>query len=219
MHALECNVDAETCDQQQDRRPITPPPCIRLIVSDAVTGQEIDANEVDSTFFVLTVDLWDSEGTREVNLVRHSSGAPTVSISSSTTTSYPPPPDRPQMSAMYAAMVPTQYDAYGRPMPQPAYAAAPNYYAPQGAAPGYPYGGQHPYAQTPVAMPMAVAPPPTSATGMFTRNLIGSLTVNAFKLTDTEGKVGFWFVLQDLSVRTEGSFRYVSAPQLFLANR
>jgi len=56
-----------------------------------------------------------------------------------------------------------------------------------------------------VAMPVQTS----SATGMFTRNLIGSLTVNAFRLTDTENKVGFWFVLQDLSVRTEGIFRYV----------
>ena len=31
----------------------------------------------------------------------------------------------------------------------------------------------------------------------------------SFKLVDTEGKTGFWFVLQDLSVRTEGFFRYV----------
>jgi len=42
---------------------------------------------------------------------------------------------------------------------------------------------------------------------MFTRNLIGSLAVNAFKLTDDQGKLGLWFVLQDLSVRTEGNFR------------
>ena len=26
----------------QDRRPITPPPCIRLIITDAITGTEID---------------------------------------------------------------------------------------------------------------------------------------------------------------------------------
>jgi hypothetical protein len=26
----------------QDRRPITPPPCVRLIVKDAKTGKEID---------------------------------------------------------------------------------------------------------------------------------------------------------------------------------
>ena len=32
---------------------------------------------------------------------------------------------------------------------------------------------------------------------------------NMLKLKDTENKTGFWFVLQDLSVRTEGTFRYV----------
>lgn len=64
--------------------------------------------------------------------------------------------------------------------------------------------------------PMAMQMPPAQpATGMFTRNLIGSLTVNAFKLTDTEGKMGFWFVLQDLSVRTEGQFRYVFVRAFF----
>ena len=44
---------------------------------------------------------------------------------------------------------------------------------------------------------------------MYTRNLIGSLTVNASVLKDNEGHESFWFVLQDLSVRTEGWFRYV----------
>lgn len=190
---------------------------------DATTGKEVEYQEVDSTFFVLTVDLWDSDGTREVNLVRHSSGAPTVSISSSTTTSYPPPPERaaPQLYAGVPMM--QQYpgtDQYGRPLAVPqqqAYSQPPmpqSYYQPPSAsAPNYSsaYGAhQNPYA--PNHMPMSVSipapPPPSAATGMFTRNLIGSLTVNAFRLTDTDGKVGFWFVLQDLSVRTEGLFRY-----------
>lgn len=43
--------------------------------------------------------------------------------------------------------------------------------------------------------------------GMFTRNLIGSLAASAFRLTDNNDKIGIWFVLQDLSVRTEGHFR------------
>lgn len=43
--------------------------------------------------------------------------------------------------------------------------------------------------------------------GMFTRNLIGSLASSAFRLSDTEDNVGIWFVMQDLSVRTEGLFR------------
>lgn len=45
----------------------------------------------------------------------------------------------------------------------------------------------------------------THAPGSFTRNLIGSLVASAFKLHDTNDKLGIWFVLQDLSVRTEGS--------------
>lgn len=48
---------------------------------------------------------------------------------------------------------------------------------------------------------------PQNPPNVFTRNLIGSLTVNAFRLKDTKGKIGHWFVLQDLSVRTEGWFR------------
>lgn len=47
----------------------------------------------------------------------------------------------------------------------------------------------------------------TQPTGMFTRNLIGSLAASAFRLTDPHDRIGIWFVLQDLSVRTEGHFR------------
>jgi hypothetical protein len=43
--------------------------------------------------------------------------------------------------------------------------------------------------------------------GMFTRNLIGSLAASAFRLTDPADRIGIWFILQDLSVRTEGRFR------------
>lgn len=44
-------------------------------------------------------------------------------------------------------------------------------------------------------------------TGMFTRNLIGSLTTNACLLNDEKKTAGIWFILQDLSVRTEDWFR------------
>lgn len=49
---------------------------------------------------------------------------------------------------------------------------------------------------------------------MFTRNLIGNCAGSAFRLHDTKDKIGIWFVMQDLSVRTEGSFRYVSCSAL-----
>ncbi|KAF2090475.1 hypothetical protein K490DRAFT_34500 [Saccharata proteae CBS 121410] len=192
----------------QDRRPITPPPCIRLVVTDVATDTEVPVEDVDSAFFVLTVDLWSQDGHQEVNIVRASSGAPTVSISTSTLTSYPPSIDRPwqnpgpyhpgsqpdlRSAYMTAGPGAGQYVGLGGPgpmpgqMPQAMHSMSPAYGYPQHAAPSTPVS----------ANPMH----------MFTRNLIGSLSVNAFKLQDTTGKPGFWFVLQDLSVRTEGCFR------------
>jgi Velvet factor len=76
------------------------------------------------------------------------------------------------------------------------------YAAPQGApyyTGGYYQGGM----QQPNLSSQSAAPG-----GMFTRNLIGSLSASAFRLTDPDNKIGVWFILQDLSVRTEGTFRY-----------
>ena len=56
-------------------------------------------------------------------------------------------------------------------------------------------------------LPMNMVDP--RASGMYTRNLIGNLAVGSFKLYYPEKDLGVWFILQDLSVRTEGHFRYV----------
>ncbi|RMZ74183.1 nucleoside diphosphatase Gda1 [Pyrenophora seminiperda CCB06] len=191
----------------KDRRPITPPPCIRLIVYDQ-SGRELNFNDIDSTYFVLMVDLWSHDGTNAVNLVRHSSAAPTVSISSSTTTSYPPPPDR----THYVATAISQYDQPYRQQPM-----APQmtpYGHPSAVTLGYPYPpppppGSYPtytqaYGQT---LPQTTMIPAAPMSSNHTRNLIGMNAVNACRLNDLDGKAGFWFVLQDLSVRTEGTFR------------
>lgn len=81
-------------------------------------------------------------------------------------------------------------------------------------APGLiPYDGlpYQPSVQEPQRMQIA----PSHPGGMFNRNLIGSLAASAFRLTDPDDKIGIWFVLQDLSVRTEGRFRYgPSTPQI-----
>ncbi|KAG8623283.1 hypothetical protein KVT40_008259 [Elsinoe batatas] len=208
----------------KDRRPITPPPCVRVIVTDMTTGEEVPADEIDPSFFLLSVDLWDDSATQEKNIVRSSSNSPAVSISTATTTSFPVPPERPLYSAppMYSGQ------GYGVPGAAPGYAQGGVYSQPQAhpgmygqAAPGYPYqpgypqgyGGQPPpgspaYPQTSYGgAPVPYSPAAQQQSGMFTRNLIGSLTVNAFTLKDSDGKLGHWFILQDLSVRTEGSFR------------
>lgn len=175
----------------KDRRPITPPPCIRLIVRDANNDEEIKIDEIDGAFFVLQVDLWDPEAKGEVNIVRASSQSPAVSISTATMTSYPPVPERHVMAGYGPHM---GYNPAGSMYYGPA--------QPPGPPGNYPPGNN--YAPT-------IAYAPTQSGGnngpMFTRNLIGSLTVNGTRLKDTNKKENYWFVLQDLSIRTEGWFR------------
>ena len=171
----------------KDRRPITPPPCVRLIITHKDTGQEVDPDTIEGNFFILQVDLWDRDATREVNVVRASSSSPAVSISTATTTSYPPPQER------------TMLNHFGQPMSM--------VFSPQDGQPYYDPSHGMGYASSmymPQFQPPAVQPP---SNAMYTRNLIGSLTVNASLLHDTQDKPGYWFVLQDLSVRTEGWFR------------
>ncbi|RUS17208.1 velvet factor-domain-containing protein [Endogone sp. FLAS-F59071] len=49
--------------------------------------------------------------------------------------------------------------------------------------------------------------PTSTPTMVSTRNLIGSVVSSAAKLFDTNRELGIYFVFQDLSVRTEGTFR------------
>ncbi|WQF78232.1 Putative velvet factor [Colletotrichum destructivum] len=220
----------------KDRRPITPPPCIKVIVRDAKTGQEINHNDIESKFFVIQVDLCSEDGTSEVNLVRHSSN--TASISTTQPFSYSTLRDEglPQAQQMqaYSQMMPGYAAApmgYGQHQPppqqqqqhmmpgygmasgsgyQPTYQssnsqfAPPTQYYPQHANPApvpsqadMAYGGPRQSLSMPANQPQ----------GMFTRNLIGSTASSAFQLNDVADQLGTWFIMQDLSVRTEGRFR------------
>ncbi|MCJ1257086.1 hypothetical protein MMC24_004911 [Lignoscripta atroalba] len=243
----------------KDRRPITPPPCIRLIVRDAATHNPIDINEIDTNHFVLTVDLWSADGTREVNLVRHSATSP--SISAATSSSYPPPPPTPPsfpygppMTQVHVGLVSAYSQPPGlnnlqhqpqhmyqpssdpyqqhpvhpyqqhpanpyqqqQPLPPQPQSQTQSYYTTASGTPITPTNCYHPQnmqGQAPLMSPQQMIPQPSAIdpraapSGMFTRNLIGSLCVSAFKLTDPDSAMGIWFILQDLSVRTEGSFR------------
>lgn len=259
----------------KDRRPITPPPCVRLIITDVSTGKEVDCNEIDHGMFVLNVDLWSEDGQREVNLVRHSNSAPavgnTIPVSYAQLNSddnyiaahgAPPPGQQAYNGAPpynpYPQGGPPQVNPYAQqqgqpqqalPSPpydrgqyQPGYAPTTNgnQYPPQNGYPGAPpapqqfYSGARIHSQGHVANGPPVVPggsaemggfpsheirnvqiaggargpvSNTAPTGMFTRNLIGSLAASAFRLTDPDDRIGIWFVLQDLSVRTEGHFR------------
>jgi hypothetical protein len=149
---------------------------------------------------VLTVDLWNHDASVEANLVQHSNTSPALSISAATTTTYPPPPE----PEYFGILNQLQFSSYYRNVQYGA--VAPTYQQPSPSTPTSANGfqTQTPYVQA-ANVPIPIVPMPTA--NRFTRNLIGSLAVNAFKLNDDQGTLGLWFVLQDLSVRTEGNFR------------
>ncbi|KAL2140689.1 hypothetical protein VTI28DRAFT_3506 [Corynascus sepedonium] len=218
----------------KDRRPITPPPCVRLIVKDAKTGKEIDCNEIEHTMYVLNVDLWSEDALKEVNLVRHTTATP--SISSTSPASYA---QIEQTTPAYSHILPSSRDmGYSQQMAYPppqgqsvspygmqqSYGQGfvspngtgyqpPNQYYPQAELQGLtqlvtsPYGPARVYEAQFAGMPQRMSISGNPPSGMFTRNLIGSLAASAFRLQDTQDKIGIWFILQDLSVRTEGCFR------------
>lgn len=211
------------------------------------------SSDIDTSYYVLTVDLWSENASKEVNLVRHSATSP--SISATTATSYPPTAEEMQAggNSVYAhtplqqvqimspysqaqpqlsmqPQMPMQYhqhqypqqsmQTFSQPLAPPPPSSQPQpgaYWINQTPTPMTPTGqlqqGQGPLL-SPSAQSSMSGDPRSHPSGMFTRNLIGSLCVSAFKLTDPDNKMGVWFILQDLSVRTEGSFRSLFSPSI-----
>lgn len=141
-------------------------------------------------------------------------GQPTVNPGYSTTQSYQPSYPAVGFVPVTAAGVgtpqpyPTQQNGYTQPGPQPVFYATANQIHSAGAH-GIDLGATAARAaEAQFASPRGIVSQ-TSPQGMYTRNLIGSLAASAFRLTDPSDKIGIWFVLQDLSVRTEGNFRFV----------
>ncbi|CAK7240288.1 MAG: hypothetical protein STHCBS139747_001726 [Sporothrix thermara] len=185
--------------------------------------------EIEHTMFVLNVDLWSEDALKEVNLVRHTTTTP--SISSTTPASYEQVENTPAYSPsvqsdsrsgygsnMYGHSSMNPYSQYSQVPPQ--YMHQSNGYGQSSQYGGYHGGdyGMHMPSQAPGYGPPRVFNGPgdmmtqrfiqgNQPQGMFTRNLIGSLAASAFRLQDPADKIGIWFVLQDLSVRTEGNFR------------
>ncbi|KJR89442.1 VeA-like protein [Sporothrix schenckii 1099-18] len=183
--------------------------------------------------FVLNVDLWSEDALKEVNLVRHTTTTP--SISSTTPASYEQVENTPTYSPLiqsdsrgpgYGSSMYGQSSAnpYGQQLAYsqvaPPYMQQSNGYGQSAQYGGY-HGGDYGMqlsSQAPGYGPPRVFGGPgdmmtqrliqgNQPQGMFTRNLIGSLAASAFRLQDPADKIGIWFVLQDLSVRTEGNFR------------
>jgi hypothetical protein len=157
---------------------------------------------------VLSVDLWDGPGEVEQNLVMHPSTTSVAALAGHITS---PPMNR---SSGYPHQ---SWGASHAPPIDNGHYHPPAEYAPQS---GYLYENSSNYqpgysGYNPASNSMHhfnqhdeySGPPPQGGGQHFTRNLIGSLTASAFRLKDDKDQIGIWFVLQDLSVRTEGQFR------------
>ena len=159
--------------------------------------------DVDCNFFILSVDLWDGEGRHEQNLVMHPNTASSALTGSSANSPHTPA-GYPQHSGYVPPDHPNYYHQPHQPEFYPGHGNNSGFAPPYQSSSGFPPGSSmHP----PYSHHDEFPGHSTQTTGQFTRNLIGSLTASAFRLKDDKNVPGIWFVLQDLSVRTEGQFR------------
>ncbi|KNZ53856.1 hypothetical protein VP01_3117g3 [Puccinia sorghi] len=169
---------------RSDRRLLTPPVIVELLMFDSHTGRQINTDQMDTSFFVLNADLWNSRATHELNIVMH------------------PVFYNPE-SANYASARDGQAPGLGVPGPStraPATSSTSHFCGTSaGAIPSF-------SARTAFDSPAR----PTGEMA-YTRNLIGALAQSGSKLKGLDGQPGVFFIFHDLScvpniVRTEGIF-------------
>ncbi|KAJ7068583.1 velvet factor-domain-containing protein [Mycena amicta] len=133
----------------KDRRPLAPAAVARMVVK-REDHSIVDVDDVDVSFFLVTVDLWSEDGRHERNLVLHpSSGERYVPVQTTkprrrgNVPGPPPPPSGQQTPISRSTPTPSQFRA-GEPSTNP--------------GPGT-YGGYYPSPQSPMAPPVAFSPP------------------------------------------------------------
>ncbi|KAK0499755.1 velvet factor [Armillaria luteobubalina] len=242
---------ARTCGfGDKDRRPLAPAAVVKMVVK-REDDSTVDVDEVDCSFFLITVDLWSEDGKQEMNLVLHPSlaeryvqqtsrpcnnnkrrrvsksghslypasdpdSSPTDLVCSGPTSAWcylcTPFLQSPQQPPQSFDEEPWKFDpnnsewnldAYSNPNLPPDPSSSPSddvYREPTTPAPTSPSIGKR---KRPLSTP--VIPPLPRHT--YTRTLVGPLSANATRLLDAHRKPGIFFLFQDLSVRTEGTFR------------
>jgi hypothetical protein len=216
----------------KDRRPISPVTCVQLKIF-TYNNVPVDPTSIEISKYVCSVNLYDKHGQQEMNIVKHTAGPGAMSIGASTMTRFPPTDEhlvhlfhpiahQVQHTAPNGYMTATQQQ--GPPVTngfmasqtspvsngfitphQPQPYSSPPQQNPSDAAVWNPHG--HYQLATTTAYPMMPTPmmmPQNQST--YSRNLIGSTVVNAARLRDTQDELGIWFVFQDLSIRSEGTF-------------
>lgn len=90
MSALDNGFRTLADRHEQDRRPITPPVCVRLAISDITQGREVDMSQINPQHFILNVDLFDEQGFVAANLIQQLDRGASSSISAAKPGPYPP---------------------------------------------------------------------------------------------------------------------------------
>lgn len=185
---------------------------------------------------ILGVDLWDVFGDLDVNLIRHDASAPSISSTVPHSYPTPPMPRGPRQHTTYPYHQLHTAPAYvGEPNPIPSpNAIPPTAMTPSqppnssstsfDRSPAYPPHHPHRFnghyqngysngmQQHSTAQETAASPAQDLASGgcgraELSKNLIGQCHSSVQKLEGIDGKIGLYFIFQDMSVRTEGWFR------------
>lgn len=154
----------------KDRRQISPPPFIKLIITDKDTGDEVNVDQIDINSFVLVTELWSPDEQENLTLNQNiSTGANPEAI---------------------------QYNSNSNLEPSN---REPNTTEGQELVESSSRSGKNARKEN--------SDSDESIGDVPTRNLIGNLVVNPFKLLDERATKGIWFIMHDLSVRIEGTFK------------
>lgn len=213
----------------KDRRPITSPPILKVILRNVATGAEIDceSSKVLTNRFVVVADLYTPDGNREINLLRPRGTDNDTSAQLQTPAVYSQPVKRPSVAPQ---VTPTHQAIYGRsafdqrahhagslPPGSLSWSAPPvtghDLYAAH-VSPfdnnQWPDHQRHPVYNTPVSATSSnaeIPEPEASDNSGVVRQMIGNTVASGQLLPDPEGKKGIFFVFNDLSIRQDQWFR------------
>lgn len=267
----------------KDRRPLAPAAVARMVVR-REDNSIVDVDDVDCSFFLVTVDLWSGDGKQETNLVLHpsatdryvtpnpvakparrrntsssqqqpSSGSKTPAEASTPTPAqttpsggqsyfsspapaleagtspahvqrsaqdvsqswgYPPPLPAVDRTTSFPPPVLPSISSFGRNAPSNAWSTGGSQDSGtypidpvlrQGSDSSERRNDTSLYSPTKPDVPETPSHYLPRQAAHYTRTLVGPLSANACRLQDEHRKEGIFFLFQDLSVRTEGTFR------------
>ncbi|KZT06394.1 uncharacterized protein LAESUDRAFT_175547 [Laetiporus sulphureus 93-53] len=144
----------------KDRRPLAPAAVAKMIVQ-RDDGSIVDVEEIDCSFFLVTVDLWSADGKHEMNLVLHPTSADRYVLPPTSADRYVLPANH--LKAKRRAAANAAHQRSGRDSPPPASASQdntqPNAVPPYMAPPSAGYSAQvYPYPAQPPSDPQSYQP-------------------------------------------------------------